>query len=195
MFVHGGQLLRNIVGPFVARGAHAMTIEETAAIAEIINAVAVTLTLLGLIVTIRQNTKSQKAMAVDSLAAAIAAINVPATQSPALGSALSSAVNDWASATREERIMAHYFLFSFFKLHESAWYQRKAGILDETQWQGWEKGLRKYYHTRGVREVWWPNRRHAYSGEFQAFLAGTSPPDEIGSLAAIFDHAPASTQP
>ena len=60
-----------------------MTIEETAAIAEIVNAVAVTLTLLGLIVTIRQNTKAQKAMAVDSLAAAIAAINVPATQSPA----------------------------------------------------------------------------------------------------------------
>jgi hypothetical protein len=167
-----------------------MTIEETAAIAEIINAAAVTLTLLGLIVTIRQNTRSQKAMAVDSLAAAIAAINVPATQSPALGSALTSAVNDWASATRDERIMAHYFLFSFFKLHESAWYQQKAGILDPSQWQGWEKGLRKYYHTKGVREVWWPNRRHAYSVEFQAFLAGTTPPDEIGSLAAIFDHPP-----
>jgi hypothetical protein len=195
MFVHGGQLLRNIARLFVAKGAYAMTIEETAAIAEIINAVAVTLTLLGLIVTIRQNTKSQKAMAVDSLAAAIAAINVPATQSSALGSALSSAVNDWTSATRDERIMAHYFLFSFFKLHESAWYQKKAGILDASQWQGWEKGLRKYYHTKGVREVWWPNRRHAYSAEFQAFLAGTTPPDEIGSLAAIFDHAPARTQP
>jgi hypothetical protein len=172
-----------------------MTMEKIAAIAEIINAAAVTLTLLGLIVTIRQNTKAQKAMAVDSLAAAIAAINVPATQSSTLGSALSSAVNDWASATRDDRIMAHYFLFSFFKLHESAWYQRKAGILDETQWQGWEKGLRKYYHTRGVREVWWPNRRHAYSAEFQAYLAQTTPPDEIGSLAAIFDYAPAPVAP
>jgi hypothetical protein len=185
----------NIVGPLVATGALPMNMDNIAAIAEIINAAAVTLTLLGLIVTIRQNTKAQKAMAVDSLAAAIAAINVPATQSPALGSALSSAVNDWASATREERIMAHYFLFSFFKLHESAWYQRKAGILDETQWQGWEKGLRKYFHTRGVREVWWPNRQHAYSAEFQAFLAKTSPPDEIGSLAAIFDQAPAKVAP
>ncbi len=56
------------------------------------------------------------------------------------------------------------------------------------------KGLRKYYHT-DVREVWWPNRRHAYSGEFQAFLAKTMPPDEIGSLAAIFDHAPAPAAP
>ena len=167
-----------------------MTMGNLAAIAEIVNATAVTLTLLGLIVTIRQNTKSQKAMAVDSLAAAIAAINVPATQSPALGSALSRAVNDWASATRDDRIMTHYFLFSFFKLHESAWYQLRAGILDAAQWQGWEKGVRKFYHSKGVREVWWPNRRHAFSAEFQAYLAATSPPDEIGSLTAIFDHPP-----
>jgi hypothetical protein len=167
-----------------------MTMGNLAAIAEIVNAAAVTLTLLGLIATIRQNTKSQKAMAVDSLAAAIAAINVPATQSPALGSALSSAVNDWAAATRDERIMTHYFLFSFFKLHESAWYQLRAGILDAAQWQGWEKGVRKFYHSKGVREVWWPNRRHAFSPEFQAYLAATTPPDEIGSLKDIFDHAP-----
>jgi len=167
-----------------------MDIDAIAAWAEIINAAAVTLTLLGLIVTIRQNARSQKAMAVDSLAAAIASINVPATQSPALGSAIASAVNDWASATREERIMAHYFLFSFFKLHESAWYQLRAGILDAEQWQGWEKSIRRFYHTRGVREVWWPNRRQAYSAEFQAFLAGTSPPEGFGSLVEIFDFAP-----
>ena len=172
-----------------------MDIDAIAAWAEIINAAAVTLTLLGLIATIRQNTKSQKALAVDSLAAAIAAINVPATQSPALGSALSSAVNDWASATRDERIMTHYFLFSFFKLHESAWYQLRAGILDAAQWQGWEKGVRKFYHSKGVREVWWPNRRHAFSPEFQAYLAATSPPDEIGSLQDIFDHAPSPEAP
>lgn len=172
-----------------------MSTENLVAIAEIVNAAAVTLTLLGLIATIRQNTKSQKAMAVDSLAAAIAAINVPATQSPALGSALSRAVNDWASATRDERIMTHYFLFSFFKLHESAWYQLRAGILEAAQWQGWEKGIRKFYHSKGVREVWWPNRRHAFSAEFQAYLAATSPPDEIGSLAAIFDYVPAVAQP
>jgi hypothetical protein len=167
-----------------------MEMDKVAAIAEIVNALAVTLTLLGLIATIRQNTKSQKALAIDSLAAAIAAINVPATQSPALGAALSKAVNDWASATRDERIMAHYFLFSFFKLSESAWYQQKTHILDAGQWQGWEKGVRKFYHSAGVREVWWPNRRHAYSAEFQAYLAGTSPPTEIGSLAEIFDYAP-----
>ena len=159
-----------------------MNLQVLVALAETVSAFAVTLTLIALIVSIRQNTRSQKALVVDSLAAAITSINVPAMESHLLGSALSKATADWGSATREERIVAHYFLFSFFKLLENACYQQKAGILDQAQWLGWERLLRKYYHADGVRRVWWPGRKHAYSPEFQKFLSGTRSPDELGSL-------------
>jgi hypothetical protein len=165
-----------------------MTLEMWVAVAQIVSALAVTLTLLGVIVTIRQNTRSQKALAVDSLAAAITSINVPAMKSHLLGSALCKATADWGSASREERIIAHYFLFSFFKLLENAWYQKKAGILDQAQWLGWEALLRRYYHAEGVRRVWWPGRKHAYSPEFQKFLSKTKPADELGSLNELFDY-------
>ena len=46
--------------------------------------------------------------------------------------------------------MTHYFLFSFLKLLENAWYQQKAGIPDKAQWLGRETLLRKYYHSDGV---------------------------------------------
>jgi hypothetical protein len=164
-----------------------MKLQELVALAEIVSAFAVVLTLVVLIISIRQNTKSQKALVVDSLAAAITSINVPAMESPALGSALSKATADWSSATREERIIAHYFLFSLFKLLENAWYQQKAGILDQAHWLGWESLLRKYYHSEGVRRVWWPSRKHAYSPEFQNFLSGTKPPKELSSLGELFD--------
>ena len=167
-----------------------MNLQELVALAEIVSALAVMLTLIVLIISIRQNTRSQKALVVDSLAAAIASINVLAMESHALGSAISRATADWASATREERIVAHYFLFSLFKLLENAWYQQKAGILDKAQWLGWETMLRKYYHADGVRRVWWPGRKNAYSPEFQKFLSGTKPPDELGSLNELFDHVP-----
>jgi len=166
-----------------------MNLQVFVAIAEIVSALAVTLTLAVLIVSIRQNTRSQKALVVDSLAAAITSINVPAMESPTLGSALSKVTVDWSSADREERIIAHYFLFSLFKLLENAWYQQKAGILDQAHWLGWERLLRKYYHSEGVRRVWWPSRRHAYSPDFQKYLAGTRPPEDLGSLAEIFDCA------
>jgi len=164
-----------------------MNLQVLVALAEIVSAFAVTLTLIALIVSIRQNTRSQKALVVDSLAAAITSINVPAMESHLLGSALSKATSDWGSASREERIIAHYFLFSFFKLLENACYQQKAGILDQAQWLGWERLLRKYYHADGVRRVWWPGRKHAYSPEFQKFLSGTRSPDELGSLNDLFD--------
>ena len=164
-----------------------MNLQVLVALAEIVSAFAVTLTLIALIVSIRQNTRSQKALVVDSLAAAITSINVPAMESHLLGSALSKATSDWGSASREERIIAHYFLFSFFKLLGNAWYQQKAGILDQAQWLGWERLLRKYYHADGVRRVWWPGRKHAYSPEFQKFLSGTRSPDELGSLNDLFD--------
>ena len=165
-----------------------MNLQVLVALAQIVSALAVVLTLVVLIISIRQNTKSQKALVVDSLAAAITSINVPAMESPALGSALSKATANWSSASREERIVAHYFLFSFLKLLENAWYQQKTGVLDQAQWLGWEKLLRKYYHSDGVRRVWWPARQHGYSPEFQRFLSGTKPPDELGNLNDLFDY-------
>src|SRR6266581_4750163 len=164
-----------------------MTLQMWVDLAQIVSALAVTLTLLAVILTIRQNTRSQKAVAVDSLAAAITSINVPAMESPILGSALSKATADWSSASREERIIAHYFLFSLFKLLENAWYQQKAGILDQAHWLGWENLLRKYYHSEGVRRIWWPSRKHAYSPDFQNFLSETKPPKELSSLGELFD--------
>ena len=165
-----------------------MNLQVLVALAEIVSAFAVTLTLVALVVSIRQNTRSQKALAVDSLAAAITSINVPAMQSHILGSALSKTTADWGSASREERIIAHYFLFSFFKLLENAWYQQKAGILDRAQWLGWETLLRKYYHANGVSGSWWPSRKQAYSPEFQEFLSGTKSPDDLGSPNDLFDY-------
>ena len=164
-----------------------MNLQELVALAEIVSAFAVVLTLIVLIISIRQNTKSQKALVVDSLAAAITSINVPAMESSALGSALAKATADWRSASREERVIAHYFLFSLFKLLENGWYQQKAGILDQAHWLGWESLLRKYYLAEGVRRVWWHSRKHAYSPEFQKYLATTKPPEDLSSLGEIFD--------
>ena len=164
-----------------------MSLEQAAYLSQVVGALAVLGSLMFIGVQLRQNTRSQRVVAVDSLAAAIAAINVPAMESPAIGEALSKAVQDWGSATREQRIIAHIFLFSFFKLHENAWYQRKAEVLDESQWIGWETSLRLYYHSEGVKTGWWPYRRGAYSPEFQSYLAQTSAPEAgIGTLDDLF---------
>ncbi|HEX3672659.1 MAG TPA: hypothetical protein VHU87_00155 [Rhizomicrobium sp.] len=163
-----------------------MNLQSFVSLSEIVSALSVTLTLVVLVVSIRQNTKSQRVLAVQSLSAAIAAINVPAMESPALGSALAKATRDWGSASRDERILAHFFLFSYFKLVETAWYQRRAGALEEEQWAGWDTVMRIFYHSDGVKLVWWPNRGYAFSPAFRDYLAQTKPPAEVGALHDIF---------
>jgi hypothetical protein len=158
-----------------------------AAFAETVNAIVVALTLVVLIVSVRQNTQSQRVLAVESLSAAIASINVPGMQSPALGAALAKVTNDWKSGTKDERIIAHYFLFSFFKLHEQAWYQRRARALDAEQWAGWEKLVRLYYHSAGVQSVWWPSRAQAFSQDFQNYLRSTTPIRDVSGLSDLFE--------
>jgi hypothetical protein len=162
-----------------------MSLEQAAYLSQVVAAVAVLASLLFVGVQIRQSNRSQRVIAVNSLTAAIAAINVPAMESPTLGEALAAATNDWGSATREQRIVAHFFLFSFFKLSESAWYQRRNDVLDEQQWIGWETMLRAWFHSNGVKNGWWPHRMNAYSPEFQAHLAGSEKP--VGEIAALYD--------
>src|SRR5207253_11383269 len=81
----------------LSHGADSMNLQVLVAVAEIVSASAVTFTLIALIISIRENTRSQKALVVDSLAAAIASINVPAMESHALGSAISKATANWGS--------------------------------------------------------------------------------------------------
>lgn len=153
-----------------------MSLQSLVSLAEIVNALAVTATLIVLVISIRQNTKAQRVLSVETLTASIVAINVPAMESPALGSALASTSKDWHAASREERILAHYFYFSYFKLIETAWYQKNAGTLDPGQWEGWESAMLNIFHTPGVQKGWWPYRSFAYSPAFQKYLSESVPP-------------------
>jgi hypothetical protein len=164
-----------------------MYLQTVSLITGIVSSIAVALSLVFVIVSIRQNTNSQKVLAVQSLAASIAAINIPAMESSELGEALQAATTDWRQASREQRIVAHFFLFSYFKLAETAWYQHNSGVLEPGQWFGWESVMRLFYHSDGVRRGWWPHRQSAYSPAFRDYLASTAPPEGVGSLADIFD--------
>jgi len=91
-----------------------MDLQSLASIAEIVGGIGVLVSLIFLIISIRQNTTSQRALAVDSLTAAITAINVPAIESPTVGDAVAKAVLDWGE--RQSRREDHCSLLSIFIL-------------------------------------------------------------------------------
>ncbi|WP_421788085.1 hypothetical protein [Hyphobacterium sp.] len=171
-----------------------MTLNDLYLVSQIIAGLAVIATLAALILSIRQNTRIQRAAAVQSLTEAITALNIPAIESSSLGEALAAVGRDWWSAKREQRVTAHYFLFSYFKLVEQAWYQNRSGVLEDSQWDGWSRVVTTFYHSPGIRDCWWPHRRLAYSAPFCEFIESSPKAEAVGDLGDIFgpheEHAP-----
>jgi hypothetical protein len=163
-----------------------MSLEQAACLGQVIAALAVLASLVFVGFQIRQAARFQKLAAVDALSTAIAGINLAGMETPVLGEALATASLDWDVASREQRIVAHYFLMSYFKLAENAWNQRRAGILTSDQWFGWENMLLIFYHSAGVQGAWWPRRRNAFSPPFQAYLSGTNAPRDFATMSEVF---------
>jgi hypothetical protein len=82
------------------------------------------------------------------------------------------------SASREDE-SSRTFFFSFFVIGECL-VQQKTGVLD--QHSGLVGNFRKYYHSTGVRRVWWPARQHGIrqvSKIFRNKAAGRTQPNEL----------------
>jgi len=166
-----------------------VTLETLSAIAQLIAAIGVILSLFYLAVQIRQNTKSQRSMVVDSLTSSLIALLGPQASDPALVRAFGAAVEDWPGATEEDRLRAIPVLFSIFKLFENAWFQQRQGTLEREQWQGWDLYLRAYYHRPGVK-VWWSLRRGMFAAGFRDYLEGTQPIPEAIPLTELIRRKP-----
>jgi hypothetical protein len=98
----------------------------------LIAAIGVIASLFYLSVQIRQNTLSQRAVAVDSLAHSLIDLIAPQAYDPKVGRSLSVVVEDWHAATEEDRLRAVHLIFAEFKLFENAWFQKRHGTLDRS---------------------------------------------------------------
>lgn len=161
-----------------------MSLETVNSIAQIVAAIGVIASLFYLAAQIRQNTKSQRSVVVDSLTSSLIALLGPQSYDPTLMRSFAAAVDDWHGATVEDRTRAVATLFITFKLFENAWFQRRQGTLDPEQWEGWELHMRVYYHRPGVK-TWWSDRRSMFAAGFRDYLEGTKPVTEVSPLSEL----------
>src|SRR5439155_3127756 len=103
-----------------------------------------------LAVQIRQNTRSQRSIVVDSLTQSLINLLGPQSSDPDLTRAFASATEDWYGAAEADRLRAVAVLFTLFKLFENVWFQKRQGTLDAQQWEGWDAYARMYFHLPGV---------------------------------------------
>jgi len=166
-----------------------VNLETVNAVAQLIAATGVIVSLFYLAAQIRQNTKSQRSVVVDSLTSSLINLLGPQASDPKLTRAFASATEDWHGASEEDRIRAIAVLFALFKLFENAWFQQRQGTLDLQQWEGWELYMLAYFHRLGVR-TWWAMRRATFAPGFRAYLENSKPVPNVPSPSRMIGGQP-----
>jgi hypothetical protein len=161
-----------------------MNLETLNTLAQFIAAIGVIGSLFYLAAQIRQNTRSMRAVVVDSLAKSMGDIARPLAEQPSLAEGFAVAVEDWHGATDEQRRRVLFLLFASFKLYENAWFQNQQGTLTPEQWAGWDALIRMYYHRPGVR-TWWPMRSAAFAEGFRRYVETSEPVTGIAPISEL----------
>jgi hypothetical protein len=154
------------------------------AIAQLLAGIGVIASLFYLAAQIRQNTRSQRSIVVDSLTQSLINLIGPQASDPDLTRGFASAAEDWYGATEADRLRAVAVLFTTFKLFENAWFQQRQGTLDPEQWEAWDLHIRVYYHRPGVK-TWWTLRQGMFTAGFRQYVESTQPISDLSPLSHL----------
>jgi len=168
-----------------------VNLEGVNAVAQLVAAIGVIVSLFYLAAQIRQNTRSTRAVVVDSLAHSLVDLLGPHAQNPESLRAFSLVIEDWDAAAEQDRARILPFIFATFKLFENAWFQQRQGTLDRQQWEGWDAYIRIYYHRPGVK-TWWSMRRAAFAPGFRNYLESTEPVKDLPPISRLIRGEPPS---
>jgi hypothetical protein len=146
-----------------------MNAEAISAWAQLIASTGVIISLFYLAAQVRQNTRSSRAIVVDSLARSMHDLAFAMAQNDALLTIVTTTLQDWNSATELERARAASFMLGYFKLFENAWFQMRKGTLELDQWEGYDAFLRTVWVQPAVK-TWWSMRRMFFAPGFRKYV-------------------------
>lgn len=146
-----------------------MSMETINVWAQLIASIGVIISLFYLAAQVRQNTRSARAIVVDSLAKSMHDLAFEMAQNDALLKIVTTTLQDWNSATELERARAASFMLGYFKLFENAWFQMRKGTLERDQWEGYDAFLRTVWMQPAVK-TWWTMRRMFFAPGFQKYV-------------------------
>jgi hypothetical protein len=148
--------------------------------AQLIASVGVIVSLFYLAAQVRQNTRSSRAIVVDSLARSMHDLAFEMAQNDQLLK-IAMTLHDWSSATELERARYASFMLAYFKLFENAWFQMRQGTLERDQWEGYDAFLRSVCVQVTVKK-WWTMRRTFFAPGFRHYVENLKPVPNVPTL-------------
>jgi hypothetical protein len=160
-----------------------MNAETLSLWAQLIASIGVIVSLFYLAAQIRQNTRSSRAIVVDSLARSMHDLAFEMAQNEQL-LMTATMLKDWNTATELERARYASFMLGYFKLFENAWFQMRQGTLERDQWEGYDAFLRSVWVQPTVK-TWWTMRRTFFAPGFRQYVENCKEAPNVPTLSEL----------
>jgi hypothetical protein len=146
-----------------------MSIQDWAAIGEMVGAIAVVVSLIYVGVQLRQNTRATRVSTSQAYIQLHGGALNPVVEVPTFRDIYWRALAGLSNLQGSE--LAAFGLWSAlqFRVQESFYFQWKAGAFEDQLWSGWVCQFRDLHGYPGIQEVW-AIRRHHFSEEFREFV-------------------------
>lgn len=146
-----------------------MDLITLSALAQVISAVGVIISLIYLAVQVRQNTRAVRNSTHHHLTVTRLDYVGMVVQNPELSHILHRGSQDLTTLSAEERYRFSLLMYYLFSAGENFYYQYRQGALDEEQWARWCETLRNYFTQPGIR-AWFAKNPRRFAASFNAFL-------------------------
>ena len=149
------------------------------AVASVLAAISVTLTVVYLAIQIRKNTHATHSQTYQLATSALAEMAGIIGSSKELARIFRVGMINSDKLDEDEFAQFGYLGISLFRRFENVFFQYQSRMIDEDFWTGHRDNILWFFHRPGM-QVWWKDRKFAFSKSFREFL-DSSTPDEITS--------------
>ena len=160
-----------------------MNLETINVWGQLIASLGVIVSLFYVAAQVRQNTRSARAVVVDSLARSMHDLAIQMAQNDQL-LMTASMLKDWSSASEMERARYASFMLGYIKLFENGWFQMRQGTLEAEQWEGYDAFLRSVWMVPTVK-TWWSMRRTFFAAGFRNYVENLKEASDVPSLTQL----------
>jgi hypothetical protein len=142
-----------------------MNWDAIGAVAELVGAVGVIVTLIYLATQVRQNTKSISTSSFQATTDALNQVNALIAGNADLAEIFTAVRNGKIDLTPVEYTRWEFLITSVLRIWETAYYQRSEGVVLDASWQRYEGSLRGMVKLPAFMP-WWANNSFGFTKEF-----------------------------
>jgi len=148
-----------------------MNWEAIGAVAELLGAVGVILSLLYVAVQVRHGTRATRLETAVSVMEKAVTLTQPLMGSREFSSLVMSALQGDELESDGDRVHVHAWFFAVLKTIENAHYLFERGTLEAEVWKNWEDWWSYWLRLPGFR-AYWHDRRHVFRESFRVAVDG-----------------------